>query len=160
MKGEKKRAFITGITGQDGSYLSELLLGKGYEVHGLVRRSSTFNRSRIEENDETSGKAMLHYGDVTDGSNMRRLIEMNRPHEVYNLAAQSHVGISFVMPEYTTDVVAMGPLRILEALRESGIRARFYQASSSEMYWKFLESHQIEKTPFYQRSPYAIAKVF
>jgi len=157
---QKKKALITGVTGQDGSYLSEFLLSKGYEVHGLVRRSSTFNRSRIEETDTNKQGLILHYGDVTDGGNMRRLIEEIKPDEIYNLAAQSHVGISFEMPEYTTDVVAMGPLRILEALRDSGSKAKFYQASSSEMYGRVIETPQSEKTPFYPRSPYAIAKVF
>lgn len=163
MNSQKKKAFITGITGQDGSYLAELLLGKGYEVHGLVRRSSLFNRSRIDKlmaPQYEKERPTLHYGDVADGSNLRRVIERIEPDEVYNLAAQSHVGISFEMPEYTTEVVGVGTLRLLEAIREMKTPAKFYQASSSEMYGKAVETPQNEKTPFHPRSPYAVAKVF
>ena len=162
-KSAKKKALITGITGQDGSYLTEFLLKKGYEVHGIVRRSSLFNRSRIDEliaSRGPGGKPTLHYGDLTDGSNLRRIIERVRPDEIYNLAAQSHVGISFEMPEYTMDVVGLGALRILEAIRETHAPIKLYQASSSEMYGKVVEAPQNERTPFHPRSPYAIAKVF
>lgn len=162
-KKAKKKALITGITGQDGSYLTELLLSKGYEVHGIVRRSSFFSRARIDEFISASaphGKPILHYGDLTDGSNLRRTVKRVMPDEVYNLAAQSHVGISFEMPEYTADVVGAGTLRLLDAIRETKTPAKFYQASSSEMFGKSAESPQSEKTPFHPRSPYAIAKVF
>ncbi|MEK7554758.1 MAG: GDP-mannose 4,6-dehydratase [Patescibacteria group bacterium] len=162
-KEKPKRAFITGITGQDGSYLTEFLLAKGYEVHGLVRRSSLFNRARLDElisSEKSTKKPILHYGDLSDGSNLRRIIERVQPDEIYNLGAQSHVRISFEMPEYTADVVGAGALRLLEAIRETKIPTKFYQASSSEMYGKVIETPQTEKTPFNPRSPYAIAKVF
>lgn len=159
-----KRALITGITGQDGSYLAELLLQKGYEVHGIVRRASTFNRGRIEHlfSDPHQGKLplTLHYGDLGDSSSLLRIILLVRPDEIYNLAAQSHVGVSFEMPEYTGDVTAMGTARLLEALRISELPARFYQASSSELFGKARETPQNEETPFYPRSPYGCAKAF
>src|SRR5260370_11182648 len=159
-----KKALITGITGQDGSYLAELLLAKGYEVHGLIRRASTFNTGRLESiyDDPHSGKSrlFLHYGDLSDASAMARLIGKIQPEEIYNLAAQSHVRLSFDSPEYTTDVTATGTLRLLEAIRETGIRPRFYQASSSEMFGLVREVPQTERTPFYPRSPYGCAKVF
>lgn len=159
----KKRAFITGITGQDGSYLAELLLLKGYEVHGLVRRSSSFNRERIAniyQDAQHTKNLFLHYGDLTDSSNLARLIEKINPAEIYNVGAQSHVGISFDVPEYTADVVGLGTLRLLEAIRDTRVKTRFYQASSSEMFGKVQETPQTEKTPFYPRSPYAAAKAF
>lgn len=159
----KKKAFITGITGQDGSYLTEFLLNKGYEVHGLVRRASTWNRERIEHiytDAQRTGGLTLHYGDLTDGSSLARLIERIAPDEIYNLGAQSHVQVSFDMPEYTADADALGTLRLLEAIRETRIKTRFYQASSSEMFGKVQETPQSEKTPFYPRSPYGVAKVF
>jgi GDPmannose 4,6-dehydratase len=158
-----KKALITGITGQDGSYLAELLLSKGYEVHGIVRRASTFNRGRLDDVysdpqlNET--RLFLHYGDLTDGS-LVRLLDRVKPDEIYNLGAQSHVRVSFDNPEYTTDVNATGTVRLLEAIRESGINPRFYQASSSEMYGLVREVPQSETTPFYPRSPYAASKVF
>lgn len=159
-----KRAFITGITGQDGSYLAEFLLAKGYEVHGLVRRASTFNRGRIDHifSDPHTVKVplTLHYGDLADSSSLLRIIESVKPDEIYNLAAQSHVGISFEIPEYTGDVTGMGAMRLLEALRISGIKSRFYQASSSELYGKVIETPQNEDTPFYPRSPYGCAKAY
>jgi GDPmannose 4,6-dehydratase len=155
-----KSALITGITGQDGSYLAELLLEKGYEVHGLVRRASTVNTGRI---DHIADRIALHYGDLSDGSGLRRIIETVRPREVYNLAAQSHVRVSFDCPEATCDC-AVGTLRLLEAIRDiqeaTGEQIRFYQASSSEMYGKVVETPQRETTPFYPRSPYAVGKVF
>lgn len=157
------KALITGITGQDGSYLAELLLSKGYEVHGIVRRSSTFNRGRLDsvysdpQLNET--RLFLHYGDLTDGS-LVRLLDRVRPDEIYNLGAQSHVRVSFDNPEYTADVNATGTVRLLEAIRESGIAPRFYQASSSEMYGLVQEVPQNESTPFHPRSPYAASKVF
>ncbi|MGH7951209.1 MAG: GDP-mannose 4,6-dehydratase [Limisphaerales bacterium] len=158
-----KRALITGITGQDGSYLAELLLNKGYEVHGIVRRASTFNRSRLDgiysDPQLSETRLFLHYGDLGDGS-LVRLLERIQPDEIYNLGAQSHVRVSFDNPEYTTDVNATGTIRLLEAIRESGGKPRFYQASSSEMYGMVREVPQTEKTPFYPRSPYAAAKVF
>lgn len=157
-----KTAFITGISGQDGSYLAELLLSKGYAVHGLVRRSSAFNRDRIEELlKEKSGnsKFFLHYGDLNDFSSLSRLIENTRPDEIYNLGAQSHVRISFDIPEYTMDVVGLGAARILEILRRSKSKTKFYQASSSEMFGNTPVIPQNEKTPFNPQSPYAIAKV-
>jgi len=161
-----KSALITGITGQDGSYLAELLLGKGYEVHGLIRRASTFNTDRLDAiyaDPHERGVALhLHYGDMTDGTGLRRTIEKVRPSEIYNLAAQSHVRVSFDQPEYTADVVATGTLRLLEAVRDyiavSGARVRIYQAGSSEMYGT-APPPQNEKTPFYPRSPYAASKV-
>jgi GDPmannose 4,6-dehydratase len=159
-----KRALITGITGQDGSYLAELLISKGYEVHGIIRRASTFNTVRLEPlyADPHSGKSRLrlHYGDVADASALARLIGNVQPDEIYNLAAQSHVRVSFDSPEYTTDIVATGTVRLLEAIRETGIRPRFYQASSSEMFGKAQETPQTERTPFHPRSPYACAKAF
>jgi len=162
-----RRALITGITGQDGSYLAELLLSKGYEVHGIIRRSSSFNTARIDPiyQDPHAGGARLklHYGDLCDSNSLSELMRRVRPHEVYNLGAQSHVRVSFDMPIFTADTVAMGALRILDAVREfqqeSGQQCRFYQASSSEMYGKVLEVPQRETTPFYPRSPYACAKV-
>ena len=152
-----KKAFVTGITGQDGSYLAELLLEKGYEVHGLVRRSSSFNTWRI---DHVRDRLVLHYGDLVDQNSLVRTLEQVAPDEVYNLAAQSHVKVSFEMPEYTVNVTAMGVLRLLDALRELGLSARVYQAGSSEMYGLVQETPQSERTPFHPRSPYACAKVF
>ena len=147
-----KRAFITGITGQDGSYLAELLLEKGYEVHGMIRRASYFNRKRIDHliNDPSikDKTLFLHYGDMSDSSNMNRLLEKIKPDEIYNLAAQSHVAVSFEVPEYTADVDAIGTLRILDAIKETGIKTRFYQASTSELYGKAREIPQSETTPF------------
>lgn len=159
-----KKALITGITGQDGSYLTELLLEKGYEVHGIIRRSSTFNTSRIDHiyQDEHSadGKLHLHYGDLSDGSNLNRILEKVLPDEIYHLGAQSHVRVSFDMPEYTGDVTGIGTLRILDAIRDAGIKTKFYQASSSEMFGKTLDIPIKETTPFYPRSPYGVAKVY
>ena len=160
-----KRALITGVTGQDGSYLAELLLEKGYEVHGLRRRSSTFGTERIEHLIFGEPPQLhLHYGDLSDGNGLVRLIRQIRPHEVYNLAAQSHVRVSFDQPAYTADVTAVGALRLLEALRDvqddTGEQIRFYQASSSEMFGKVVETPQRETTPFYPRSPYGVAKVY
>ncbi len=165
---ERKRALITGITGQDGSYLSELLLEKGYEVHGIIRRSSCFNTERIDhiykDPHNPEAQLFLHYGDLTDGTTLRRILEEVKPLEIYNLGAQSHVRVSFDSPEYTVDAVGMGVLRLLEAIRDyqyrTGIEVRFYQAGSSEMYGKVLEIPQKETTPFYPRSPYACAKVY
>jgi GDPmannose 4,6-dehydratase len=160
----RKKALITGITGQDGSYLAELLLGMGYEVHGVIRRSSSFNTGRIEhlyhDPHETGVALTLHYGDLGDGSRLASLIHQLRPDEVYNLGAQSHVAVSFDMPEFTSDVTALGSLRLLETLRHADWPVRFYQAGSSEMFGKVLETPQRETTPFYPRSPYAVAKVF
>ncbi len=160
-----RRALITGITGQDGSYLAELLISKGYEVHGLRRRSSTFGTERIEHlihGDEP--KLHHHYGDLADGNGLMRLLREIEPHEVYNLAAQSHVRVSFDQPTYTADVTAVGTLRLLEAIRDvqddTGRQIRFYQASSSEMFGKVVETPQKETTPFYPRSPYGVAKVY
>ncbi|MFA7230313.1 MAG: GDP-mannose 4,6-dehydratase [Victivallaceae bacterium] len=159
-----KKALITGITGQDGSYLAELLLSKGYEVHGIIRRASSFNTCRIDhlykDQHETGVKMFLHYGDLTDSSNLNRLIEKIEPVEIYNLGAQSHVQVSFEVPEYTAEVDGVGTLRLLDAIRETGINARFYQASTSELYGKVVEVPQTEKTPFYPRSPYAVAKLY
>jgi GDPmannose 4,6-dehydratase len=159
-----KRALITGITGQDGSYLAELLLGKGYEVHGLVRRASTFNRGRIDHlfSDVYAPNLpiSLHYGDLGDSSSLMRVLAQSKPDEVYNLAAQSHVGISFDTPEYTGDITGVGTTRLLEALRTSGLPARFYQASSSELFGKTTGQFQNEETPFYPRSPYGCAKAY
>jgi len=159
-----KKALITGITGQDGSYLAELLLDKGYEVHGIIRRASTFNTQRIDhiyqDPHEENVRLKLHYGDMTDSSNLSRLVEKINPDEIYNLAAQSHVGTSFEIPEYTTDVDAMGTLRLLDAIKESEVECKFYQASTSELYGKVQEVPQTEKTPFYPRSPYAAAKLY
>jgi GDPmannose 4,6-dehydratase len=160
----KNRAFITGVTGQDGSYLAELLLQKGYEVHGMIRRASYFNRKRIDhlfsEAKEKKTGLCLHYGDMSDSSNMNRLLEKIKPHEIYNLAAQSHVGVSFEVPEYTADVDATGTLRILDAIKDTGIKPKFYQASTSELFGKVQEIPQSEKTPFYPRSPYSVAKLY
>ncbi len=159
-----KKAFITGITGQDGSYLAELLLDKGYEVHGLVRRASSFNRERLEhlyhDRHEEGLALTLHYGDLTDSSNLNRLLQNIRPDEIYNLGAQSHVKVSFEVPEYTADVDAVGTLRLLDAIRETGLSCRFYQASTSEMFGEVLEIPQKETTPFHPRSPYGAAKVY
>ena len=159
-----KRALITGITGQDGSYLAELLLSKGCEVHGIIRRASTFNTGRLDHiySDPHLNKTALklHYGDLSDASAMARLIDKIAPDEIYNLAAQSHVRVSFDSPEYTTDITATGVVRLLEAIRETGIKPRFYQASSSEMFGKVQEVPQRETTPFYPRSPYGCAKVY
>jgi GDPmannose 4,6-dehydratase len=160
----KKKALITGITGQDGSYLAEFLLEKGYEVHGIMRRSSSFNTSRIDhiyKDPHGNGvKLFLHFGDLSDSSNISRLIEKIKPDEIYNLGAQSHVRVSFDIPEYTADVVGLGALRILDAIKESGIKTKYYQASSSEMFGKVKEIPQKETTPFHPRSPYGCAKVF
>ncbi len=158
-----KRALITGITGQDGSYLAEFLLEKGYEVHGLVRRASTFNRERIDHlrtHPEFRRRYFLHYGDLSDADSLHQVMAASAPDEVYNLAAQSHVGISFQQPTYTAEVVALGTVRLLEALRHQAPEARFYQASSSELFGKAKEVPQDESTPFHPRSPYAVAKVF
>ena len=159
-----KKALITGITGQDGSYLTELLLDKGYEVHGIIRRASTFNTQRIDhiyqDPHEENVSLKLHYGDMTDSSNLSRLVEKINPDEIYNLAAQSHVATSFEIPEYTTDVDAMGTLRLLDAIKESEVECKFYQASTSELYGKVQEVPQTEETPFYPRSPYAAAKLY
>jgi len=159
-----KKALVTGITGQDGSYLAELLLSKGYEVHGIIRRASTFNTGRLDHiySDPHAPKhrLTLHYGDLSDASGLARLIANIQPDEVYNLAAQSHVRVSFDGPEYTTDITGTGVIRLLEAIREVGIRPRFYQASSSEMYGKVQDVPQKESTPFYPRSPYGCAKVY
>ena len=152
-----KKALITGITGQDGSYLAELLLEKGYEVHGLVRRSSSFNTWRI---DHVRDHLVLHYGDLVDSNSLSRALEALQPDEVYNLAAQSHVKVSFEMPEYTTDVTALGVLRLLDAVRDLGLEARVYQAGSSEMFGLVQENPQTEKTPFHPRSPYGVSKVY
>lgn len=165
---QPKRTLITGITGQDGSYLSEILLEKGYEVHGLIRRTSTFNTDRIdhiyEDPHQEGARLFLHYGDLTDGTTIRRILEQVQPEEVYNLGAQSHVRVSFDSPEYTVDAVAMGTLRLLEAVRDyeqrTGNQVRFYQAGSSEMFGKVQDIPQTETTPFYPRSPYACAKVY
>jgi GDPmannose 4,6-dehydratase len=163
-----KRALITGITGQDGSYLAELLLEKGYQVHGIIRRTSTFNTDRIEriyqDPHTPNAQLFLHYGDLTDGTTLRRVLEEVQPVEIYNLGAQSHVRVSFDSPEYTADTVGMGTLRLLEALRDyqhrTGIQVRFYQAGSSEMFGLAQAVPQRETTPFYPRSPYACAKVY
>ncbi|HLO39760.1 MAG TPA: GDP-mannose 4,6-dehydratase [Phycisphaerales bacterium] len=162
-----KRALITGITGQDGSYLAEFLIEKGYEVHGIVRRSSSFNTGRIDhiylDPHVKGGRLKLHYGDLCDANNLSKVVQLVRPHEVYNLGAQSHVRVSFDMPIYTAETVAMGAYKLLEAVREfqqeSGQQVRYYQASSSEQYGKVIETPQKETTPFYPRSPYAVAKM-
>ncbi len=161
----KKVALITGITGQDGSYLTELLLEKGYEVHGIIRRHSSINTSRIDhlfENPEIGNKSLfLHYGDLTDSSNLNRLIEKIRPSEIYNLAAQSHVAVSFEVPEYTAEVTGVGTLRLLDAIRETGLNCKFYQASTSELFGGLPDTApQSEKTPFYPKSPYGVAKLY
>ena len=159
-----RRALITGITGQDGSYLAELLLAKGYEVHGIIRRSSSFNTERLDhiyqDPQVPKRNLVLHYGDLNDASSLNRVLRVVEPHEIYNLGAQSHVKVSFDVPEYTGEVTALGAARILEAVREVGLRPRFYQASSSEMYGKVEETPQRETTSFHPRSPYAVAKVY
>ena len=159
-----KKILISGITGQDGSYLTELLLGKGYEVHGIIRRTSSFNTFRIDHlyKDESilNKSLFLHYGDLTDSSNLNRLVEKIQPSEIYNLGAQSHVQVSFEVPEYTGEVDAIGTLRFLDAIRKTGIETKFYQASTSELYGKAQEIPQNETTPFYPRSPYAAAKLY
>lgn len=160
---KKKRAFITGITGQDGSYLAELLLEKGYEVHGMIRRASTFNTARIEhiyqDPHDPERKLHLHYGDLSDGSNINRLLEKIQPDEIYHLGAQSHVRVSFDIPEYTADVTGLGALRLLDGIRKTGIKTKFYQASSSEMFGKAAEIPLKETSSFHPRSPYGCAKV-
>ena len=159
-----KKALITGITGQDGSYLAELLLEKGYEVHGIIRRASTFNTERIDhlyQDPHINGvRLFLHYGDIADSTNLVKLLYRIQPEEVYHLAAQSHVRVSFDIPEYTGDVTGIGTIRFLEAIRETGVRTKFYQASSSEMFGKVQEVPQRETTRFYPRSPYGAAKVY
>lgn len=158
-----KKALITGITGQDGSYLAELLLEKGYEVHGLIRRSSSFNTGRIDHiinSSKPEDHFNFHHGDMTDASNLNRVLERVQPDEIYNLAAQSHVHVSFQMPDYTAQVDALGTLRFLDAIRETGLSTKFYQASTSELFGKVQEVPQSEKTPFYPRSPYAVAKMY
>ncbi len=159
-----KRALVTGITGQDGSYLAELLLGKGYEVWGMVRRASTFNTGRIDHiyQDPHEPDVRLHlvYGDLNDASSLNKLLKVVRPDEIYNLGAQSHVKVSFDVPEYTAEVTGVGAVRLLEAMRELGLESRFYQASSSELFGKAVEVPQRESTPFYPRSPYAAAKAY
>ena len=158
-----KKALISGVTGQDGSYMAELLLEKDYEVHGIIRRSSSFNTGRINHiiNDEKyKGQFFFHHGDVMDASNLNRLLEKIQPVEIYNLAAQSHVKVSFEIPDYTAQVDALGTLRFLDAIRETGVETKFYQASSSELYGKAQETPQTENTPFYPRSPYGVAKLY
>ncbi|MFP3953220.1 MAG: GDP-mannose 4,6-dehydratase [Candidatus Acetothermia bacterium] len=159
-----KKALVTGITGQDGSYLAELLLEKGYEVHGIIRRASTFNTQRIDhlyqDPHETDRNLKLHYGDLVDASNISRLVEKINPDEIYNLAAQSHVAVSFEQPEYTAEVDALGTLRLLDAIKDARVDTRFYQASTSELYGKVAEVPQDEDTPFHPRSPYAVAKLY
>lgn len=159
-----KKALITGITGQDGSYLAEFLLSKGYEVHGLIRRSSSFNTGRIDhvyiDPHEKSTRLYLHYADLGDSGRLTSLVYDIKPDEIYNLAAQSHVKVSFEMPEYSTNVTGLGGVRLLESIRRSGIECRFYQASSSEMFGQVVESPQNERTPFYPRSPYGCGKVY
>ena len=159
-----KVALISGITGQDGSYLTELLLEKGYIVHGIIRRASSFNTFRIDhlykDKELLNKRLFLHYGDLTDSSNLNRLVEKIKPDEIYNLGAQSHVQVSFEVPEYTAEVDGIGTLRILDAIKETGIKTKFYQASSSELYGLVQEIPQTEKTPFYPRSPYAAAKLY
>ena len=159
-----KKALITGITGQDGSYLADLLLAKGYEVHGIIRRASTFNTDRIDhlyQDPHVNGvRLFLHYGDLADSVNLVKLIYQLKPDEIYHLGAQSHVRVSFDIPEYTADVTGVGTIRILEAMREAGVKSRFYQASSSEMFGKVQDVPQKETTPFWPRSPYGVAKVF
>ncbi|MCI0333267.1 MAG: GDP-mannose 4,6-dehydratase [Planctomycetes bacterium] len=159
-----KRALVTGITGQDGSYLAELLLGKGYEVYGMVRRSSSFNTKRIDhiyqDPHEPDVRLRLVYADLADGSSLNQLVKSIRPDEIYNLGAQSHVRVSFDIPEYTSDITGLGCIRLLDAIRETEVTCRFFQASSSEMYGKVLETPQTERTPFYPRNPYGYAKAF
>ena len=160
----QKKALITGITGQDGSYLAEFLLKKGYEVHGIIRRSSSFNTDRIDhlyqDPHEKNVRLKLVYGDLNDASSLNNIVKTLKPDEIYNLGAQSHVKVSFDIPEYTSEITALGTIRLLEAIRDSGIQTKFYQASSSEMFGKAQEFPQSEKTPFYPRSPYAAAKVY
>ena len=164
--GNRRRALITGITGQDGSYLAELLLEKGYSVHGIKRRASSFNTIRIDhlyqDPHELDPRLKLHYGDLSDGSNLQRIIEQVQPDEIYNLGAQSHVAVSFEAPEYTANVDALGTLRILEAVRICGLtgKTRIYQASTSELYGLVKETPQRENTPFHPRSPYGVAKLY
>ena len=159
-----KTALITGVTGQDGSYLAELLLAKGYDVHGVVRRTSQFNRGFVEQTRrkarEAGQKFDLHYGNMGDSSSLHRIISLARPDEIYNLAAQSHVRVSFDEPEYAADINGVGVLRLLEGIRQTGITCRFYQASTSELYGKVVETPQTETTPFYPRSPYGVAKLY
>src|SRR5664279_5631846 len=159
-----KKALITGITGQDGSYLADLLIEKGYEVHGIIRRASTFNTARIDHlyaDPHINGvRLFLHYGDLADSVNLVKLLYELKPDEIYHLGAQSHVRVSFDIPEYTSDVTGVGTIRILEAIRETGIRSKFYQASSSEMFGKVQQVPQTETTPFWPRSPYGCAKVY
>ncbi len=159
-----RRALVTGITGQDGSYLSELLISKDYEVHGIIRRSSSFNTERIDhlyhDPHENTVRLVLHYGDLTDGSSLRSIISQIQPHEIYNLGAQSHVRVSFDQPVYTVEADALGTMVLLEAIRDACPKARYYQAGSSEMFGKVRETPQKETTPFYPRSPYGCAKVF
>ena len=159
-----KKAIITGVNGQDGSYLAELLLSKGYTVHGLIRRSSSFNTFRIDHlynnKDLLNKRFFLHYGDLTDSSNLNRILEKTAPDEIYNLGAQSHVQVSFEVPEYTAEVDGVGTLRFLDAIKERGIQTKFYQASTSELYGKVQEIPQTERTPFYPRSPYGAAKLY
>ncbi len=161
---KRTKALVTGITGQDGSYLAELLLGKGYEVHGMVRRSSSFNTDRIEhlyrDPHDPAATLFLHFGDLVDGTGLREILTRVRPDEVYNLAAQSHVRVSFDQPVYTVQTDALGTINLLEAIRDTGLPTRFYQASSSEMFGKVVETPQTETTPFHPRSPYACAKVY
>src|SRR6202166_1620230 len=157
------RALVTGITGQDGSYLTELLLAKGYEVFGIIRRSSSFNTARIDhiyEDPHQNPRLKLVYGDLSDGSSLNRIMRTIRPDEVYHLGAQSHVRVSFDIPEYTGEITGLGTIRLLEAIRESGLKPKFYQASSSEMFGKVRDIPQRETTPFYPRSPYGAAKVY
>lgn len=159
-----KKALITGITGQDGSYLAELLLKKGYHVYGIIRRSSSFNTQRVDhlyqDPHEKNRRLTLVYGDLNDASSLNTIIKSIQPDEIYNLGAQSHVKVSFEVPEYTAEITGLGTIRLLEAIRETGVKTKFYQASSSEMYGKVLETPQTEKTPFYPRSPYGAAKVY
>lgn len=161
---KNKVALISGITGQDGSYLTELLLNKGYTVHGIIRRASSFNTFRIDhiynQKELLNNRFFLHYGDLTDSSNLNRLVEKTQPDEIYNLGAQSHVQVSFEVPEYTAEVDGLGTLRFLDAIKETGIKTRFYQASTSELFGKVQEIPQTETTPFYPRSPYAAAKLY
>jgi len=161
---QKRSALITGITGQDGSYLAELLLAKGYEVHGIIRRSSSFNTERLDhlyqDPHVPKRNLVLHFGDLNDASSLNRVLRVAQPHEIYNLGAQSHVKVSFDVPEYTAEVTAVGATRILEAIRELGLRPRFYQASSSEMFGDVSETPQRETTPFHPRSPYGVAKAY
>ncbi len=160
----KKKAFITGITGQDGSYLAEFLLDRGYEVHGIIRRASSFNTHRIDhlykDRHLKDNRLFLYYGDMTDSSNINRILEKTRPDEIYNLAAQSHVQVSFEVPEFTAETDAIGTLRIIDAIKDTGLNSRFYQASTSELYGKVQEVPQTETTPFYPRSPYGAAKLY